>query len=169
VNVAWTGHRPDLFAEPAVAAAEVAAAAEALHAAHGTALRFHCGGQRGVDTWAAEAARRLAVPYPHYRPVQPAAFAAGWGAADRRVLDTLWADATERTVVDPSGTLGDAAYSRRNALLAAHADRLVAVWTGRGGGGTAETIALARARGCPSEEQLLPPTAHAPAAGDRGV
>ena len=48
---------------------------------------------------------------------------------------------------DPNGDQGAAAYRRRNGLLAERGDFLVAVWTGLEGGGTAETIAAARAPG----------------------
>ena len=58
-------------------------------------------------------------------------------------------------------------YSARNHVLAAEADLLVAVWTGRGGGGTAETLAFAHALGTPVHEVRL---AAAPgAATGRGI
>jgi hypothetical protein len=43
-------------------------------------------------------------------------------------------------------------YSARNRWLAASADLLIAVWTGRAGGGTAETMAFARELGTPIRE-----------------
>jgi hypothetical protein len=53
--------------------------------------------------------------------------------------------------------------------LAAQADLLVAVWTQLGGGGTAETIALARAAGTPVRELLLPVAQIAHSARGRGI
>jgi hypothetical protein len=169
LHVAWTGHRPELFADPAAAAARVAARAEALCAEHGGAVAFHCGGQRGVDTWAAQAAVRLGVPLHLYLPLPIPLFAADWTPADRAALEATWAAAATRTVVDPTGADPAAAYRARNALLAQRAELLVAVWTGLAGGGTAETLAFARALGRRIEEHRLPRAAYTPRAGERGV
>ncbi|HLI28832.1 MAG TPA: hypothetical protein VKZ60_17340 [Chloroflexota bacterium] len=168
-HVAWTGHRPELFADPAAAAAVVAARAEALCAEHRGAVAFHCGGQRGVDTWAAQAAMRLGVPLHLYLPLPIPLFAADWTPADRAALEATWEAAATRTVVDPTGADPPAAYRARNALLARRADLLVAVWTGLAGGGTAETLAFARALGRPIEEHVLPRAPYTPAPGARGV
>jgi hypothetical protein len=46
---------------------------------------------------------------------------------------------------------------------------LVAVWTGLGGGGTAETIALAREQGRPVQEHRYPASGRVPRPGERGV
>jgi hypothetical protein len=168
-NVAWTGHRPDLFADPAAVAREIERLAAGYQVRHGPGLVFHCGGQRGVDTWAASAAAAFGIALHLYLPLAIAAFTADWQADDRGVLERLWSYAAERTVVDPAGTLGDAAYRERNRLLAAHGDVLVAMWTGQGGGGTAETIAFARALGRPVEEHRFPGSGHVPGPGERGV
>ena len=169
MNVAWTGHRPEYFAAPEAVARAVAAVAAALRAEHGAALAFHCGGQRGVDTWAAAAAEHLGVPLHLYLPLPVARFSADWPPADGAALARSWAYAAERVVVDPDGTLGAAAYSRRNRLLAERCDVLVALWTGRGGGGTAETIGLAQALGRPVHEHRFAPSARLPRPGERGV
>ena len=168
-NVAWTGHRPELFADPPAVAQAIGQLAAAYQAAHGAGLVFHGGGQRGVDTWAASAAQALGIALHLYLPLPIAQFAADWPSEDWTTLERLWAYAAERVIVDPTGVLGPAAYRRRNRLLAAHADVLVAVWTGRGGGGTAETIALARALGRPVEEHRFPASGHLPRPGERGV
>jgi hypothetical protein len=60
-------------------------------------------------------------------------------------------------------------YTRRNAALASGADLLVAVWTHTLGGGTAETIELARRNGTPLREIVLAPSSAATAARGRGV
>ena len=169
MNVAWTGHRPDLFADPAAVARAVEARAAALRSEHGAALAFHCGGQRGVDTWAAGAARQLGVPLHLYLPLPVARFAADWPAPDLAALEASWAYAVEHVVVDAEGTLGAVAYSRRNALLAERCELLVAMWTGLGGGGTAETITAARALGRRVEEQLFAASGRVPGTGERGV
>ncbi|MFG2721975.1 hypothetical protein ACGFW5_27350 [Streptomyces sp. NPDC048416] len=72
------------------------------------------------------------------------------GAADRSVFDALRA-AAEDVAVMPYEHAGRAAYEAANRRLLQGADRLVAVWdggapTGRGGG-TADTVAEARAAG----------------------
>ena len=169
MNVAWTGHRPEYFADPAAVAAEVAALAAALRAEYGAALAFHCGGQRGVDTWAAACAERLGLPLHLYLPLPFARFTADWDPAEVPALERSWAYARERVVVDPDGTLGAAAYSRRNWLLAERGELLVAVWTGLGGGGTAETIQAARQLGRPVREHRFAASGRLPQAGERGV
>ena len=168
-NVAWTGHRPELFAEPAAVERHIRELAAAYQAQHGARLAFHCGGQRGVDTWAAAAAEELGIELHLYLPLPIARFAADWPPPDVATLERHWAYAAERVVADPEGTLGAEAYSRRNRLLAERSDLLVAVWTGLGGGGTAETIALARALGRPVEEHRFPASDRIPRSGERGV
>jgi hypothetical protein len=69
----------------------------------------------------------------------------------------------------PHETANRQAYEAANAVLLERADRLVAVWTGIGGGGTAETIALARAAGTPVREIVLDAADAAGWAQGRGI
>jgi hypothetical protein len=178
MNVAWTGHRPEYFANPPAVAAAVAALAAALQAEGESPLAFHCGGQRGVDTWAATAAERLNVPLYLYLPLPPIVFTADWPADDVAALERSRAYAVECVVVEPAAGASTvagpapaaaAAYSRRNWLLAERGDLLVAVWTGLGGGGTAETLAAARQLGRPVREHLFAGSGRVPRPGERGV
>jgi hypothetical protein len=158
--VAWTGHRPDLFADPAAARASVHSMAQDL--AKQGAARFLVGGQRGVDTWAALAAIACAVPFGLVLPFdEVGTFTRDWSAADRRVLLQMLAHA--ETVHVAGG------YSERNQILAQGADLLVAVWTRTGGGGTAETIAQASRAGTPIREIVLAPSPAARTAHGRGI
>jgi hypothetical protein len=156
VRIGWTGHRPLYFRDPAAAEAAVYRTAADLQREFAGALVFITGGQRGVDLWAAAAAQRLGVPFHLYLPMPLAQFAADWDAADRAALEQTWAAAAERRVLDEAGAFGPAAYTLRNQALAEAADLLVAVWTGRTGGGTHETVSFARALGKPIREVLLP-------------
>src|SRR5947207_210359 len=113
MNVAWTGHRPEFFANPESVAVAIATRAGELHHEYGAGLAFHCGGQRGVDTWAALVAEHLGVPLHLYLPLPAARFAADWADGDRRALERSWAYAVERVVTDPDETLGADAYTRR--------------------------------------------------------
>jgi hypothetical protein len=160
--IAWTGHRPDLFLDPEAARAAVEATANKVKAE-----RFLVGGQRGVDTWAALAAHRLGVPFTLVLPLEVDAFAADWTKHDRRCLEATLGWAAEVRVV--GGETQAAAYTERNRLLATSADLLVAVWTGRGGGGTAETIAFARAASVPIHDVRLPASPLGEHATGRGV
>ena len=99
-------------------AAALDAVADALYAAHGGALTFHCGGQRGVDTWAAAAAERLRLPLHLYLPQPIPRFTAGWTPADVAALERSWAYASARQVVATEGGDEATAYTRRNQLLA---------------------------------------------------
>jgi predicted Rossmann-fold nucleotide-binding protein len=143
VRLAWTGHRPDLFRDIDGARGAVERAAREL-VERESVERFLVGGQRGVDTWAAQAALDLNVPFSLFLPFSADAFTAGWTDADRAQLEELARRADEVRIVG--------GYSARNRLLAESGDLLVAVWTGRGGGGTAETVAFARAVGTPIHE-----------------
>jgi YspA SLOG family len=165
VIVSWTGHRPDLFADPSGAQAAVVEAARELHA-RGRVERFLVGGQRGVDTWAAQAAQQLDVPFTLILPLEPRTFAADWSSDDRVVLETLTQAADRLRVV---GGEQAAAFTERNRLLATSGDLLIAVWTGRGGGGTAETVAFARQVGTRVREIRLPASAAAASAVGRGI
>ncbi|MBI2321631.1 MAG: DUF1273 family protein [Chloroflexi bacterium] len=156
MRVGWTGHRPHYFRAPAEAAAAVQRAAEELRREVARPLVFITGGQRGVDLWAAEAAMQLGVPYHVYLPLPLAQFAADWDAADRAALERVWAAAAERRVLDERGDFGPGAYTLRNQAIAEECDLLVAVWTGRTGGGTHETVSFARALSKPIREVLLP-------------
>ena len=158
--VGWTGHRPDLFRDPAAAAARVDAAARDL-VAHEQVDAFLVGGQRGVDTWAALAAIALGVPFRLILPLDVSQFTLGWSRADRAMLDHTIARAAEVRVA--------AGYTDRNRQIATGAELLVAVWTRVGHGGTAETVALARAAGTPVREIVLEASEAAGWARGRGI
>jgi hypothetical protein len=160
--IAWTGHRPDLFLDPEAARTAVEDTAEKLKAE-----RFLVGGQRGVDTWAAQAAGRLGVPFTLVLPLEVEAFTAAWSADDRCLLEQTMGWAAEVRVM--GGQVEAQAYTERNRFLATSADLLVAVWTGRAGGGTAETLAFARAAGVPIHEVRLPASPSGTQASGRGL
>jgi hypothetical protein len=157
--VAWTGHRPDLFRDPAQARSTLDELAAEL--AQQPDTRFLVGGQRGVDTWAAEAAIALRIPFTVVLPYAAETFTQDWQPADRALLQHLLASAA--TVQVANG------YTARNQRLAQRADLLVAVWTRTAGGGTAETLAFARAAGTPIREIVLRPSLEAAKAEGRGV
>jgi hypothetical protein len=90
--VAWTGHRPGIFRDPAVARAAVNATAHDLVTGEKTE-RFLVGGQRGVDTWAAQAAIALGVPFTLILPLEVAQFTRDWSAVDRETLESTIARA----------------------------------------------------------------------------
>lgn len=158
--VGWTGHRPEVFRDATIARARLEAAAREL-VAGGEVEQFLVGGQRGVDAWAAQAAIGLGVPMLLILPIEADAFAAGWSPAERAVLDQTIACAVEvRLAAD---------YTERNRQLATGADLLIAVWAAVRGGGTAETIVLARAAGTPVREIRLEATAGAESMRGRGI
>jgi YspA SLOG family len=165
MRVAWTGHRPDLFQNSRAARERVLDAARDLVRGE-TVEQFLVGGQRGVDTWAAEAAHLLKVPFELWLPLAVHTFTADWSADDRAALERTISWAADVHIV---GGDAAAAYSRRNRQLATSGDLLVAVWTRREGGGTAETIALARQHGTPVREIVLESSAVAGSARGRGV
>src|SRR5687767_15367924 len=68
VIVGWTGHRPDLFDDVDSAMRAVSDAAHEL-VSGGRVERFLVGGQRGVDTWAAQAAIDNHLPFTLILPL----------------------------------------------------------------------------------------------------
>lgn len=141
MRVGWTGHRPDLFARPDAARAALESVAREL-VAHAAATAFVCGGQRGVDTWAAQAAVTLGVELCLLLP--EGLVDESWTEADVAALERLRDQAAEVRTVE--------SFSLRNRLVAEGVHLLVAVWTGARGGGTEETIQLAHAAGTPVRE-----------------
>jgi hypothetical protein len=159
VIVAWTGHRPDLFLDPAAARAAVESAARKI--ADEGVERFLVGGQRGVDTWAALSAIAAEVPFSLILPLSLDEFISDWSPADRAVL--------EQTITHAADVRVAGGYTERNRQLATGADLLVAVWTRTGGGGTAETIRFARQAGTLFREVVLEAAPNSGSARGRGV
>ncbi|MCC7104870.1 MAG: hypothetical protein IT307_06980 [Chloroflexi bacterium] len=166
MHVAWTGQRPELFAAPEIVVAAIGALVIELTPASGVLPVCLCGGQRGVDLWAAEAALRAGWPLALYLPLPLKAFSADWDGPWAGRLATAAALASETRVFATEGLSG---YSRRNRALATRADLLVAVLTGAEGGGTAETIAAAQAMGVPIRRLAFTRSAWIPPAGARGL
>jgi hypothetical protein len=158
--IAWTGHRPDLFQDPAAARAVVESTAREY--AVFPRPRFLVGGQRGVDTWAALAAMASDIPFEVVLPFAVPAFTRDWvEASDRWVLHETLAHAAAVRIAG--------GYTQRNQIVAQAAELLIVVWTQTAGGGTAETLALARAAGTPIREYVLAASATASSAKGRGI
>jgi len=156
VIVGWTGHRPDVFRDPSEARDRVEQLA--LGAYGHTDVRFVCGGQRGVDLWAADIAQRLGIPFELVLPVPPSSFSSEWDDQERAHLLAHVSRAERVTVLDPRGERGLLAYDRRNEEIAYRSELLIAVWTGMRRGGTFYTLCAARRRGIPTRSVLLAPT-----------
>lgn len=118
-------------------------------------VEFVGGGQRGVDQWAAEAARKHAVPFHLVLPTDLAPFTRDWLPADRASLERLMTLAASVELIDGRDELGSLAYDLRNEAVASGADALVVVWTGLRRGGTFQTMCAARVRGVLVEEMLM--------------
>jgi hypothetical protein len=103
----------------------------------------------------------LGVPFTLILPVDVSQFTSGWTTHERALLEQTLAAAAEVRVA--------AGYSERNRQIATGADLLMAVWTRVGHGGTAETVALARAAGTPVREILLDAAPTAGSAQGRGI
>ena len=168
MRIAWTGHRPELFARPDEARALVERETERLVAEHGQRVLVLSGGQRGVDLWAASSAIHHRLPVNLLLPAPPTSFAVDWPAEDAAALAAAIESAAEVTIFgeSPSDASG---FDARNCALAATCDLLIAVWTARQQGGTFFTVSEARARGKPIREHLLEASAYKPATGERGI
>ncbi len=154
MRIAWSGHRPDLFREPDLARTTVERLAREAVATWG-APEFVCGGQRGVDQWAAVTGCELGLAVQLILPSPPGDFTRHWSSEERAALDALLGRVRRVVVVDPKGSLGALAYDLRNETLVRKADRLLVVWTETRRGGTFHTICAARARGIPIQCTVL--------------
>jgi len=162
VVIGWTGHRPELFADRIAARASVVSIA-AQAAMLWPTSEFVCGGQRGVDMWAAAESDRVGMP-PQIHLVLPTRiehFAADWPANDRAGLEAAASRAKSVTIIDESCELGTLAFDLRNEVVARRCDLLVAVWTGVRQGGTFFTMEAARRMGKPVVDRRLPPNLEA--------
>ncbi len=118
-------------------------------------VEFVCGGQRGVDQWAAEAARKHGVPFHLVLPTDLAPFSRDWLPVHRAALAKLMTLAASVESIDSRDELGSLAYDLRNEAVVRRADALVVVWTGLRWGGTFQTLCAARARGVHLDEVTL--------------
>jgi hypothetical protein len=168
VRVAWTGHRPELFAHPSEAAVLVRDETRRLWDELGPDLVVLSGGQRGVDLWAALAARDLELRLRLYLPAPAALLSAEWPTRWAEALTSAQTHAEQLVVCgqDPRHAQG---YEARNVALATECELLVAVWTGQTSGGTWHTISEARRLGRPIRQHLLERSAYAPRPGERGI
>lgn len=165
--VAWTGHRPEIFHDPEAARLAVASATQRLVADASLApLSFLVGGQRGVDTWAALRALQQGISYAVVLPLESDVFAAGWDQGDRATLQRTLDHATHVSIV---GGDSGRAHTERNRSLVEGSGLLIAVWTRTMGGGTDETVCIARALGRRLEEVVLPAAPGAAQARGRGL
>lgn len=167
VIVGWTGHRPDLFTDAVEARHHVDVAADSLLGRYGS-CEFVCGGQRGVDQWAAQAAIDRRTPFHLLLPQPLAAFTRGWRHEDRSYLGELILAAASVETIDPTEELGPLAYDLRSEALVRRSDVLLAVWGGAQQGGTFLTLCAARCRGLMVEDIRLPTRTDAVLRG-RGV
>lgn len=135
----FTGHRPERLAFPE---AEVIAWLKSgiLNAINDGYDTFISGMQRGVDLWAAEEVLRLRESGENVRLVAAVPFRGmekswddNWKERYQNVIDK--AD----QVIIISNTPGRVAFFQRNHFMVDHASRLLAVYSG-GGGGTLETM-----------------------------
>jgi hypothetical protein len=168
VRVAWTGHRPELFDRPDGPRELVTRETDRLLAERGPRLVVLSGGQRGVDLWAASAARERGVRLELLLPAPPALLSAAWPADDATALSSLLGYAAQ-VVLFGENPADPAGYDARNRALAAKCDLLVAVWTGLEQGGTFFTLTEARALGKPIREFHLEPSDYRPSPDERGV
>lgn len=135
----FTGHRPErlAFSEKEVIAWLKEEIERAVNDGYST---FISGMQRGVDLWAAEEVLRLKEAGENVRLVAAVPFRGmeqhwenDWKIRYRQVIGKA------AEIVFISNTPGRAAFFARNHYMVDHASRLIAVYSG-GGGGTLETM-----------------------------
>lgn len=105
------------------------------------------GGARGADTWVGQVAVELGFPIRIYLPFPEAAFTKCWGLEDRVALAKLMEKAEiVKAFYDEYNPDG---YLMRDQAMVDTGQELLAIWDGRGRGGTWNTVRYARVCGKP--------------------
>jgi uncharacterized phage-like protein YoqJ len=139
---AFTGHRPkDL--PPGFAMTATAWELDKFFAGKFQDVRFVTGGALGIDSWAAEYAIRQGVPFTLALPFPPAVMSKFW---PDEAVDRLWVHiqkASDVQIIHDHHTYDVRAYQLRNEFMVNAADVVLAFWTGKPYGGTANCIRYA--------------------------
>lgn len=106
-------------------------------------MRFMCGGALGIDSWAAEYAMRNGIPFDLALPFRPRVMSNRWPiiAVDR--LRAHIAAAETVHIINDTGAYDVRAYQLRNEFMVNAADHVLAFWSGKPYGGTANCIRYA--------------------------
>lgn len=145
--IAWTGHRPkDL---PGITYMQFRDALNMLGFGERVDLHFVTGGALGVDTWATEYALTHAIPYTIILPFQPKVMGSMWNPAQRATLEAHIEHARDVQIILDDGTYAVEAYQRRNIEMINRAQHVMACWTGKASGGTANAVRYALKVGKP--------------------
>ena len=133
-SIAFTGHRPkDLMGKRYLDFRDALIAIVKDR----TDLHFVVGGALGVDTWAAEFAIAHGIPFTLVLPFRPEVMGKYWTQLQRHIIHD-----------EPSYDVR--AYQLRNEFMVNAADIVLAVWTGKKDGGTANCIRYALQVGKPA-------------------
>ena len=157
----FTGHRPDKLPwgvreEDSRCLALKAGISEALERAYGDGFRhFICGMARGCDLYFAEAALALRDRHPGVtvegaRPCESQADS--WPEGERRRYQSILDRCDYETLVQHH--YDRFCMMRRNRYMVDRSARIIAVYDGVPGGGTAQTLAYALRQGL--ETDILP-------------
>jgi len=147
--LAFSGHRPERLpwredeSDPRCVALRAVLRARIMQAVEGGCTEFLCGMARGCDFYFAEEMLALRPQFPGLRlkAVLPCPSQAdAWGETDRRRYHGLCAQCAAVLTLEPSYTTG--CMLRRNRWMVGHADVLLTVYDG-GGGGTAYAVGCA--------------------------
>jgi predicted Rossmann fold nucleotide-binding protein DprA/Smf involved in DNA uptake len=145
--IAFTGHRPkDL--PPEISYQQFAGRMDALlpRLELSDPLIVVAGGALGVDTWAAEWAISRKIELHLVLPFTPEVMGKWWGPMDRARLNAHMGMAIHTRILH-EGAYDVAFYQRRNEAMVNLADVVVAVWSGKRGGGTWNCITYAHKQG----------------------
>lgn len=138
--IAWTGHRPkDIPSD--FNFQRFAAILDGIGGMKGD-IAFITGGALGIDSWAAEYAVTRCIPLHLHLP---------FSASIMSNADGLYRHIAHSTSVTVIGgdTYDIAMYQKRNESMVDAAQLVLAVWTGKHSGGTANCIRYALKKGVP--------------------
>lgn len=135
-TIAFTGHRPKDLPREFERQQVYSALHQTLTADHD--YHFVTGGALGIDTWAADYAFDMGFGLTLILPFPVSVMTKFWHPDDEGLL---W---THRQMADEVIVIGDsynpAHYQRRNEAMVDRADEVIAFWTGKPFGGTANCI-----------------------------
>jgi len=143
VHVGFTGHRTGGASESAVSQ-QIQTHIKAQQFA-GRDVTFHHGGGRGSDLAAAEGALRAGAKVQTHLAFPFDVQTKGWNATDKARLQSILRASTRVTVDRQSYNVRG--YHSRNQRIVDRSTYVIANYDGRSGGGTKNTIALAKRMG----------------------
>ncbi len=147
-SIAFTGHRPkDLPVGYGMSALSWQLDTFFRDQPDMDVTHFYVGGALGVDSWVAEWAIRNDIPFTLALPFQPGVMSLYWPDHAKDRLATHISKASNVQIIHDHPSYDVRAYQLRNEFMVDNSSEVIAFWTGKPAGGTANCIRYALSKG----------------------